>query len=411
VAVLRVHEVALKGRKRRWFMHLLTGNVAFALRGAPYRSLRIRNGRVLVGLSDRSDWDAMRPRLERVFGVENFSLSYETSTGIEAMQAGAAELLDAEGPPRGSFRVHVKRSDKTYPLPSPEVERLIGGFVKERTGAEVRLRGADQIYQVEILPNAAYVTSAVLPGPGGLQVGASGRLVGLHSGGNDSPVAMHRMMSRGCAMTLVHCHAYPFVRPTSIEKVIEIARHLGAHRPGIELCVVPIGEAQRQIAVDAAPRLRVVLYRRLMLRLAEAIAERAGARAIVTGESLGQVASQTLENLRTIEDAVALPVFRPLIGMDKQEILEQAKRIGTEPISRVPDDDCCTVFLPRNPATHSTPEEVAEAERGLDIAAMVDDCLAQLTRFRGDPDEWELAQALDAPGQPDNLRLGAQGRV
>jgi thiamine biosynthesis protein ThiI len=261
----------------------------------------------------------------------------------------------------------------------------------------VRLKGADHVYQIEILPNGAYATSRVLPGLGGLPVGSSGRVVALLSGGYDSPVAVHRMLGRGCAVTLVHCHAYPFVRPTSIEKVVEIAQKVGAHQPGTELLIVPIGEAQRAIAVGCESRLRVVLYRRLMLRIAEAIAQERGAGAIVTGESLGQVASQTMENLRSIEAAVDLPIFRPLIGMHKEEILVEAARIGTEPISRIPDDDCCTVFMPRFPATHSTPAESEAAEANIDITAMVQQALDRRTLFEGDPSGWDAATAIGDP--------------
>lgn len=394
VVVARVHEVALKGRNRRHFMRVLTGNIAFALRDVRYLSIKIRTGRILVTMEDAADWLAVRERVERVFGIQNFSLTLESDTLISSIRQAAGMLLDAEGAPRGTFRVRVKRPDKSYPLTSPEIEREIGAYIQDRTQAPVQLNKPDVTYQIELLHEGAYITSGVLPGPGGLPVGTSGNVVALISGGYDSPVAAYRMLKRGCALTFVHFHAYPFVRSTSIEKVIEIIQSLGRSQPPLRLVVVPIGDLQRSIAVTCEPELRIVLYRRLMLRIAEAIAFEFGARALVTGESLGQVASQTLENIRTIESAIELPVFRPLIGMDKVEIIEEAQRIGTEPISRTPDDDCCAVFVPKHPATHASIEQAVTAEAQLDVAALVAQALERRTVFEGNPANWNVLRAL-----------------
>ncbi len=394
MVIARVHEVALKGRNRRHFMRVLTGNVTIALRDVAYHSVKIRTGRILITLESLSDWPAVRERIERVFGIQNYSLTLESDTRMSSIRQATGMLLDALGPPDGTFRVRVKRPDKAYPLTSPEVEREIGAYVQDRTHAPVKLTGPDVTYQIEILHEGAYVSARVLPGPGGLPVGTSGSVVALISGGYDSPVAAYRMLKRGCSMTLVHFHAYPFVRSTSIEKVIEIAQTLSRSQPPIRLITVPIGDLQRSIAVACEPEIRVVLYRRLMLRIAEAIAEEYGAGALVTGESLGQVASQTLENIRTIESAVHLPVFRPLIGMDKVEIIEESQQIGTEPISRTPDDDCCAVFVPKHPATHASIEEAERAEQPLDIAALVNQAVQARTVFEGNPARWTVMEAL-----------------
>ncbi|MDI3339290.1 MAG: tRNA uracil 4-sulfurtransferase ThiI [Sphaerobacter sp.] len=394
VVVVRVHEVALKGRNRPWFMRMLRRNLAHALRGVPYADLKLRSGRALISLKDVAEWSQVRERLSHVFGVANYSLTVESGLSLDEIREAVGALLEAEGPPVGSFRVRAKRSNKEYPLISPEIERAIGADIQQRTGAPVDLRQPDQTYRVEILHDGAYVSSETIPGPGGLPVGVSGRVVVLMSGGYDSPVAAYRMMKRGCEVTLVHCHAYPFVRSTSIEKVVELAQHLGRHQPGMRLTIVPIGQAQRQIAIASEPEIRVVLYRRLMMRIAEAIALQEGAGAIVTGESLGQVSSQTLDNLRAIGAAVELPILRPLIGFDKDEIMAEAERIGTAPISRVPDDDCCTVFVPRHPTTHATIAEAEAAEAPLDVQALVGESLAQRTDFHGDPARWDVMQAL-----------------
>ena len=376
-------------------MRVLTGNITWALRDVPYHSIKIRTGRILITMENLRDWPALRERIERVFGIQNFSLTLESDTRLTSIREATRLLLEAQGPPNGTFRVRVKRPDKSYPLTSPEVERQIGAYVQDCTQAPVNLSKPDVTYQIEILHEGAYVTAGVLPGPGGLPVGTSGSVVALISGGYDSPVAAYRMLKRGCALTLVHFHAYPFVRSTSIEKVIEIAQILARSQPAIRLITVPIGDLQREIAVTCEPELRVVLYRRLMLRVAEALAHEYGAGALVTGESLGQVASQTLENIRTIESAVELPVFRPLIGMDKVEIIEESHRIGTEPISRTPDDDCCTVFVPRHPATHASIAEAEAAEMPIDIQRIVAQAVERSTVFEGNPATWTVMKALD----------------
>lgn len=395
VVIARVHEVALKGRNRRHFMRVLTGNVTSALSDVRYHSVKIRTGRILITLQDAADWPLIRERVERVFGIQNFSLTLESDTELASIRQATGMLLDADGPPAGTFRVRVKRPDKSYPLTSPEVERDIGAYIQDRTHAPVKLTKPDLTYQIEILHEGAYVSARVLPGPGGLPVGTSGHVIALLSGGYDSPVAAYRMLKRGCVITLVHFHAYPFVRSTSVEKVIEIAQLLGRSQPPLRLITVPIGDLQRRIAIACEPELRVVLYRRLMLRIAEAIAEYDGAGALVTGDSLGQVASQTLENIRTIGSAVSLPVFRPLIGMDKVEIIEEATRIGTEPISRTPDDDCCAVFVPKHPATHASIQDAEHAETPLDMESMVAEALMKRTVFEGNPARWNVVKALN----------------
>jgi thiamine biosynthesis protein ThiI len=395
VVIARVHEVALKGRNRRRFMRQLTGNIMVALRDLPYHSIKIRTGRILIVLVDAADWAEVRTRIVRVFGIQNFSLTLESDTRLTSILHATEQLLAAEGPPDGTFCVRVKRPDKSYPLTSPEVEREIGAFIQERTGAPVQLRKPVTTYQIEILHDGAYVTSRVHAGPGGLPVGSSGEVISLMSGGYDSPVATYRMLKRGCSVTLVHFHAYPYVRSTSIEKVIELAQALGRDQPEMRLIVVPIGEIQRQMAISCEPEMLVVLYRRLMLRIAEALAAEYDAGALVTGESLGQVASQTLQNIRAIEAAIRLPVLRPLIGMDKIEILDEAERIGTSEISRTPDDDCCTVFVPRHPSTHATIEEAQRAEAPLDIANLVCQALRGRAVFEGDPETWNVLRALE----------------
>jgi thiamine biosynthesis protein ThiI len=230
---------------------------------------------------------------------------------------------------------------------------------------------------VEVLPDEAFVSLDRRPGPGGLPVGASGTVAALLSGGIDSPVAAWRMMKRGCTVLFVHFHAFPLQDHTTIDKVTELARVLTRFQFRTRLVLVPFGEAQQTIVASCPAPLRVVLYRRFMVRIAEALAARHRAKALVTGESLGQVASQTLDNIAAIDEAAKGPVLRPLVGMDKDEITRQARRIGTFEISTLPDQDCCQLFVPKSPATAATLDELRAAEAGLDVAGLVEAAVAR----------------------------------
>src|SRR5258706_1358721 len=224
---------------------------------------------------------------------------------------------------------------------------------------------------VEILPRDGFLGFNKLPGAGGSPVGASGRVASLISGGFDSPVASYRMMQRGCRLVFVHFHSAPYQDKPSQEKVRDLVALLTRHQFKSRLYMVPFGEIQRQIVAAVARPLRVVLYRRMMLRIGEAIARKEKAKALVTGESLGQVASQTLDNMAVIQQAAQLPILRPLVGMDKQEIVDQARRIGTFDISAVPDQDCCQLFVPKHPATKARYDEVEADEAKLDLQALL----------------------------------------
>ena len=387
--VLRYHEIALKGRNRPFFVRRLVANVEGALAGLPIGRARRASARVLVPLADDAAWPTIRARLTRVFGVANFALAHELAIATRAgdpqsaiERLGHAILARMRGLPVESFRVQTKRSDKQFGLTSPEVNRRLGATVKEAIGARVDLEHAEVTVAVDILPGRAFFSVEKVPGAGGLPVGTSGRVLGLLSGGIDSPVAAWRMMRRGCRVDFVHFHSMPFLDRTSQEKARELARRLVAWELEADLYLVPFAEVQRQIVTAVGRPLRVVLYRRMMLRIAEAIARRAGAEALVTGESLGQVASQTLGNLAVIEAASGLPVLRPLIGTDKSEIVAEAMRIDTFETSVLPDQDCCSLFVPRHPATRAHPEEVVALESRLDVPALVAQAVAATERVR-----------------------------
>jgi thiamine biosynthesis protein ThiI len=373
--VIHYHEIALKGRNRPVFVRQLLDNVKGALAGIPFQRVRAAPGRLVLHLKPTSDWNEIGRRLGWVFGIANYSLALRSRRSLEAMTATALQAVD--GMHCASFAVRTKRADKGFPMPSPEISRVLGRALQDKLRCPVDLSRPDLVINVEVLPREAFISVDRRRGLGGLPVGSSGKAVALLSGGIDSPVAAWRMMGRGCRLDLIHFHGGPYQDRTSREKVAELAQVLTRYQLRSRLHLVAFGELQRQIVAAVRRPFRVVLYRRLMLRIAEAIAAQVEARAIVTGESLGQVASQTLANLTVVEHAATLPLLRPLIGMDKAEIRAQAEAIGTYDISIQPDQDCCQLFVPRQPATQMRIDDALEAEAVLDIPAMVQHGCAQ----------------------------------
>jgi thiamine biosynthesis protein ThiI len=367
--LIRYHEIALKKGNRAYFTELLKRNILSAVKDLGAKEIRSLPARLLLAFKKDVDQETVIQRIRSVFGIANFSLVEKTATDIEALQARILEALN--GTHFASFRIDTQRSDKTFPLNSPEINRRLGAAVKESSAARVDLTHPELTVFVEILPRDAFFGFNKVPGAGGLPVGASGRVVSLISGGIDSPVAAYRMMQRGCRLIFVHFHSAPYLDKTSQEKVRQLVTALTRHQFQSRLYMVPFGEIQRQIVAAVNRPLRVILYRRMMLRIAEGLARKEKAKALVTGESLGQVASQTLENMAVIQQAAALPILRPLVGMDKQEIIDQARRIGSFEISSIPDQDCCQLFVPKHPATKSTLWVVEEDESRLDIAALL----------------------------------------
>jgi thiamine biosynthesis protein ThiI len=367
--LIRYHEIALKKGNRRYFIELLKRNLISAVRDLGIKEIRSLPARILLTFKADYDPEVLIERIRSVFGVANFSMVERTARDIDTLRVRILESLD--GRRFSSFRIDTQRGDKTFALKSPEINRQIGAAVKDQSGARVDLTKAELTVTVEILPREAFFGFNKIPGPGGLPVGASGRVVALISGGIDSPVGAYRMMQRGCRLIFVHFHSAPYLDQTSQEKVRQLVTELTRCQFQSRLYLIPFGEIQRQIVAAVARPLRVILYRRMMLRIAEQVARREKCQALITGESLAQVASQTLENIAVIEKAAELPVLRPLVGMDKQEIIDQARRIGTYEISSIPDQDCCQLFVPKHPATRARLADVEEDERRLDIEALI----------------------------------------
>lgn len=368
--IAHYQEIALKGKNRPWFLQRLINNLRAVLTDLDLRAIRTPMGRLEIVLARESDWPEVSDRLSRVFGLANFARAWHAPLDVEKLAAAIVEHLPVE--PVSSFRVSVRRADKSFPLPSPEVERIIGRRVQDARGWPVDLSRPAFVIGVEIVPERAFYYFGKVPGPGGLPVGTAGRVVVLLSGGIDSPVAAWRMIKRGCQATLVHFHGYPFVSRSSQDKARELARMLTRYQLHTRLHLIAFGELQRQITLSVPGPLRVVVYRRMMLRIAERVARECGAQALVTGEVVGQVASQTLENISVIAASTTMPVLRPLIGMDKDEITAAAQRLGTYEVSIVPDEDCCTLFTPRHPATRAKRLQIEDVERALPIEEMVD---------------------------------------
>jgi len=367
--VVHYKELALKGRNRPWFIQLLVRNLRWALADFDIASVRSVMGRIEIELGRDVPWPEIADRVRRVFGIANFSHAGRGPHDFAALASIILNDLGDRSP--ASFRVSVRRADKRFPLTSPQIEREVGGLIKEARGWLVDLEHPALTIHIEMLPEYAFYFFGKEPGAGGMPTGSGGRLACLLSGGIDSPVAAYRMMRRGCSVLLVHFHSYPILSRASQEKVREIAALLTKHQHRARLILVPFGDLQQQVVLAVPSELRVVIYRRLMLRIAERLARKWHARALVTGEVVGQVASQTLENMTAIAEATSLEILRPLVGMDKDEITAEARAIGTLAISNIPDQDCCTLFTPRFPATRATRDQVARAESALPIDEMV----------------------------------------
>ena len=368
--VVHYQEIALKGKNRPWFLGRLVRNLRGALADLDVVAVRALMGRLEIQLGPAATREVVSERIRRTFGIANYSFARRTALDIDVISA--AVLDDLYGRECASFRVSVRRADKRFPMTSPQVEREIGGRIRQARGWRVDLDHAELTIHVELLTHEAFYFFGKERGPGGLPTGTAGRVVCLLSGGIDSPVAAHRMMKRGCAATFVHFHSYPILSRASMEKARELVRLLTTWQQRSRLYMVAFGDIQQQVVLAVPPPMRVVIYRRLMLRIAEKIARARQAKALVTGEVVGQVASQTLENLQVIGHVATLPVFRPLIGMDKEEIMAEARTLGTYPISIIPDQDCCTLFTPRNPLTRARLEVVEAAERALPVEEIVE---------------------------------------
>ncbi len=411
VIVVHYHELWLKGRNRRFFLAKLASNLRLALGGIPVAAIERPGDRLLIRLRTGASLEEARARVERVFGVAYYAIARPVERDIEAICRAAWEEIE---PLRfAQFAVRAKRSDKSFPHSSIETESLVGRYLLDRlraAGRDVRVQLDDPelTCRIEITPGPALVYAQKIPGPGGLPANTAGRMMCLLSGGFDSAVAAYQMMRRGAHLSFVHFFGGG-ARPgeSSLHVARELVRRLVPCQFTAKLYRVPFEPIQREIVRFAPESYRILLYRRMMLRIAERLARRGHALALVSGDSLGQVASQTLNNMVAVGDAVRMPVFRPLAGTDKLEIMDLAKRIGTYEISSEPFHDCCPIFMPRSPALHASPAELDHAESKLDIAALVRQGVetASLENFRYAGGRVETVESLREPATVPSVAL------
>jgi thiamine biosynthesis protein ThiI len=373
IVLCRFGEIFLKGDNRPRFERTLADNVRRAVDGVPEARVTTPHGRIVVEVPAEEMEDACA-RLARVFGLVSISPAQTLAPEMPAITAAAvatarAALLRA---PARTFKVEARRSDKRFPLSSPEIGREAGAAVADATGLAVNLGAPELTVGIEVGTDAAYVFAETRPAPGGLPVGASGRGLLLLSGGIDSPVAGWLAAKRGLALDGLYFHSPPFVGEKSRDKVVSLGRELARWQALRSLFVAPFTETQKRLRDAGPPELAVVLYRRMMMRVADRLAEKLRAGALVTGENLGQVASQTVPNMAVIEGASRHLVLRPLLTNDKTETIALARRIGTYDISTLPYDDCCSLFVPQHPATNANLIGVERAEARLDVAAEAD---------------------------------------
>ncbi|MGI5892569.1 MAG: tRNA uracil 4-sulfurtransferase ThiI [Bacillota bacterium] len=374
--LVRYGELGLKGKNKSKFINRLANNIRKALSDLPKRQIRATWGRIWIETMD--DEYLVIPRLQQVFGIYSISPVVETGKSLDEIAKAALEVLKTALPAGGSFKVETKRADKTYPMLSIEISQHIAGRlfdqIDERYVAD--MHHPDRVIDIEVRQEGAYVYGQVIPGAKGLPVGSSGKALLLLSGGIDSPVAGWMAMKRGVTLEAIHFHSFPFTGQQSKEKVLDLCKIL-AHWQGapIKLHIVHFTEIQKAIREHTSEDYTITLLRRMMFRLAEKIAHKGNALALLTGESIGQVASQTLESIQTINDVINIPVLRPLIGMDKEEIVKISQQIEAFPISIRPYEDCCTIFLPAYPKIRPRIDEAEKLEEKLAIPALLNEAL------------------------------------
>jgi thiamine biosynthesis protein ThiI len=386
--LLKQGEVFLKGKNRQQFERMLQANVRNAVRstGVP-AELSLREGVLVLrvapdGLTPAEHAAAVDRVAERAADVPGIARVCRALRVEKTPEAAIAAAIALTGGGSGSFAVRSRRRDKRFPLTSEKLNALIGAEVVAAHGLPVSLKHPDTEIFVEVDQREVFVFTGGLPGQGGLPVGMSGRAVVLMSGGIDSPVAAYRMMKRGLRCTFLHFSGMPLTGPESVYKAYALVRGLDRFQGASRLYVVPFGKAQQSLATSGAGRLQVVAQRRLMLKTAEALATRLHSSALVTGDSLGQVSSQTLPNITALDDAVSLPILRPLVGWDKTEIMAEARRIRTLDISELPDQDCCTLLTPRRVETRARIGDLRRIEGRLEADELAEQLAAAAQEYR-----------------------------
>ena len=381
--LLKLGEMVLKGLNRRSFEDKLQANIYRRLNNLGQFRVYTRQSTTYVEpMSDDCDMDGAWEALTRVFGVVGLSRARACEKDKDAILAAAREYLGGRLSAARTFKVETKRADKAFPMTSIQLSQYVGGELDELyPDLKVDVHNPELTVHIEVRDYAAFVHADPEPGAGGLPVGINGRAVSLLSGGIDSPVSSWMIAKRGVALEMVHFFSYPYTSNEAKEKVIDLARLLTPWCGRLTVHVVPFTTIQEELRRSVPQELFTLVMRRFMMRISEKVAQRCGAKALVTGECLGQVASQTMEAMTVTGAVVDLPILRPVVGMDKEDIVKIARKIGTFEISILPYEDCCTVFTPRHPRTHPVLADVLEYEKALDIDGLVERALAGVERI------------------------------
>lgn len=370
----KVGELALKGLNRKTFETRLINNIKRKL-GSDLKSIEMRQSAIYMEIADDADFFAARDKLKKVFGITSVSVVYKTKKDLDSIKNGAYEVL-RNVLPGHTFKVEAKRSDKSYPLKSPEICNEVGGFLLSKIQPlRVNVHEPDYVVMVEIREENAYIYYDKEECFRGLPTGTSGKGTLLLSGGIDSPVAGFMMAKRGLELNAVHFFSYPYTSERAKKKVIKLAQILGEFVGHYKVYVVPFTEIQLAIRDNCREDMMTLIMRRFMMKIAQKIAQNTGSQALITGESLGQVASQTIGSLHVTNSAVDMPVFRPLIGMDKTEITEISRKIDAFETSILPYEDCCTVFTPKHPKTKPRLNEIMAEEQKLECERLIDEAV------------------------------------
>jgi thiamine biosynthesis protein ThiI len=382
IILLKLGEMVLKGLNRHSFEDKLQANINRRLTHlGKFRVYTRQSTTYVEPMDDACDMDAAYQALQKVFGVVGLSRALACEKEKDAILAAARSYLDAQLRGARTFKVETRRADKAFPMTSIQLSQYVGGELDEAyENLKVDVHHPELCVYLEVRDYAAFVHANPVPGAGGLPVGVSGKAVSLLSGGIDSPVASWMIAKRGVALEMVHFFSYPYTSPQAKEKVIELSRILTAWCGHVTVNVVPFTAIQEQLRRSCPEQLFTIIMRRFMMRIAQSVALRCGASALVTGECLGQVASQTMQAMQATGAVVELPILRPVVGMDKEEIVQLARKIGTFETSILPYEDCCTVFTPRHPRLRPLPGEVELAEQALDVQAMVEAAVAGIER-------------------------------
>lgn len=379
-------EIALKGKNRNYFESRLIQNIKDQLGAfAPdcFEYVKKISGGILIKLNEKglTNKKTIENALLHTFGIANFSFAASFERDMEKIKEACWEIIQEKK--FETFCVRTQRSDKNYQLNSQQINEQVGEHIYEKLERKkaVSLKNPDLEILITILNDSALICLEKIQGPGGMPVGTGGRAMVMMSGGFDSPVAAWQILKRGVIPFFAHFHSMPYTSKASVEKVTDLIRTLKKFQSSGVMYSIPFADVQKEIMMKTPESLRVILYRRFMVRIAEALAKKEKALALVTGDSIGQVASQTLENIFSVNEAATMPIFRPLIGMDKEEIMQIARKIGTYDISKLPHDDCCTRLMPKNPETRAKLPAVLEAEKNLDTEKLIKETLENTERI------------------------------